>query len=266
MAFSLTFQPYPPPDGPLAFARIPWDSELYGFPFYELRCDGLAPATLARHLNPWLAGLPANRPCLVVAGLKPSAVAPGRVLTQHGFYPVETILKIELPLNRFTPAVEKRFHYTRFRPAESTDLTALTNIARASFATDRLHLDPNLSPEKAGERYARWLTSSFKAGEALFVLEDTRRSVILGFVLALKTDATTFDVTLAAIDHTHHNTGAGLFLYQAMLKESVARGMRRVLASISVNNLNSLKAAERLGFTVLSAATKFHWFRGGFRA
>lgn len=261
MAFSLTYQSFPSPDGPLSFAHVPWDSELYGFPFYELRCADVAPAILEKHLNPWLTGLPANGACLVVAGLNPAAVATSRVLTQHGFYPVETILKIELPLTRFTPAVEKKFRYMLFRPAESGDLAALTTIARESFATDRLHLDPNLSPETAGERYARWLAGSFKAGEALFVMEDTRHRAITGFVLALKPDATTYDVTLAAIDQKRHNTGAGLFLYQAMLKESVTRGMRRVLASISINNLNSLKTAERLGFTVMSAATKFHWFR-----
>ncbi len=262
MSWTLHFSSFPPPGGPLAIAPVPWDSELFGFPFYELRAAEAAPEALAAPLRAGLDGLPRGRPCLVVAGLPPDAVALARILTGAGFYPVETLLKIELPLARFRPAVTgRRFQTLRFRPASELDLPALQAIARSAFAADRLHLDPNLPPERADERYARWLANSLKAGEALFVLDDTRRGGLAGFVLAVRPAPDVYDVTLAALAPAHHHSGAGLWLYQALLQEAAARGLRRVLATISINNLNSLKAAERLGFTAASSVAKYHWFR-----
>ncbi len=261
MPFSLTWQPFPAPDGPLTHARVPWDSELFGFPVYEIRCGDAAPGVLDARLPAGLAGL-AGAPCLAVAGLRPDAVAQAAVLTRHGFYPVETILTIELPLHRFRPLAGGRFRAVRFRPASAADLPALEAIARGAFATDRFHLDPHLPPGKADARYARWIRTSFEAGEDLFVLEAFGGESLLGFVLARRPAPGTYDVTLAATDPRLRHSGAGLALYQAMLAESVRRGIRRVLASISINNLDSLKVAERLGFTALNATAKFHWFRG----
>lgn len=263
MRFEVKLEKFPPPDGPLAYNPVPWDSELFGFPFYELKC-GATPADRLKLLLPdWLAAIaPRSGPCLAVAALAPADLRRAQILSAHAFYPVETLLEITLALARFKPVLEKKFGYMRMRPAAADDLPALAEIARASFKTDRFHLDGNLPGDKADRRYARWIESGFRDGAPVFVLEDGRAGRAAGFVLARETEPGVYDMSLAALDARYHNTGAGLILYQAMLAASRARGCRLATAWISINNLNSLKAAERLGFTARRAVNKFHWFHG----
>ena len=172
MTFSLTWQSFPPPDGPLAFAGIPWDSELYGFPFYDLKLGNAALEHIEPPLADWLKQLPAEKSCLVVTSIKPDAVALARILTRNGFYPVETIVELHVPLARFQPLITSRFQKMRFRPAQAADLPHMQAIARNAFSADRFHLDPNLPSAKADERYARWVAASLTDGDVLFVLED----------------------------------------------------------------------------------------------
>lgn len=263
MTFSLTWQSFPPPDGPLAFANIPWDSELYGFPFYDLKLGDAAPADLEPPLADWLKHLPAAKSCLVVTGIKPDAVALARILARNGFYPVETIVELRVPLARFQPLITSRFQKMRFRPAQAADLPHMRAIAYNAFATDRFHLDPNLPSKQADERYARWVESSFTNGDVLFVLEDKPDGRIIGVASAKATLQNAYHITLAVVDKNYHNTGAGVFLFQSITNEGKTRGFKLAIAHISINNPNSLKSAERIGFSTHDAVTKFHWFRSG---
>jgi len=261
MRFEIKPECFPPPDGGLIFNRIPWDTEQFGFPFYELKSAEINTDVLAQHLPAWLREISArDNKCLVVASLPPADIARAKIIAQNGFYPVETLLEIHLPLARFKPLIEKRFDNLRMFPAVADDLPALLEIAKSSFATDRLHLDTNLPPEKADLRYARWIEDGVKSGDHVFVLKDGDLNRVAGFVLAREVKPGVYDMSLAALDKKYHNTGAGLVLYQAMLVASRERGCRLAVAWISINNLNSLKAAERLGFTARRAIGKFHRF------
>ena len=123
MTFSLTWQSFPPPDGPLAFAHIPWDSELYGFPFYDLKLDDASPAHIEPPLADWLKQLPADKSCLVVASISPGAVSLARMLIRHGFYPIETLIELHVSLARFNPVITSHFQKMLFRPAQAGDLS-----------------------------------------------------------------------------------------------------------------------------------------------
>lgn len=263
MTFSLTWQSFPPPNGPLAFAKIPWDSELFGFPFYELKSSGISADMLAQYLPAWLAEIGRQDQCLVVASLPPADIERAKIMARNSFYPVETLVKIHLPLARFKPLIEKKFAHLRMFPAETNDLPALVAIAQSSFETDRIHLDQSLPPEKADLRYARWIESGLTSGDPVFVLRDSKLNRMAGFVLAREIKPGVYDMSLAALDKTYHHTGAGLILYQAMLVAAKERGCKLAVAWISINNMNSLKAAERLGFVAQQAVNKFHWFRRG---
>jgi len=266
MTFNLTWQSFPPPNGPLAFANIPWDSELYEFPFYDLKLGDASPAQIEPHLADWLEHLPAEKSCLVVTGITPDAVAMARILTRTGFYPVETIVELHVPLARFQPLITSRFQKMCFRPAQTGDLPHMQAIARNAFSTDRFHLDPNLPSQKADERYARWVEASLVDNDVLFVLEDKLGGRIIGVASAKATLQNTYHITLAVIDRNYHNTGAGVFLFQSITGEGKTRGFKLAIAHISINNPNSLKSAERIGFSTHAAVTKFHWFRRGLSA
>jgi L-amino acid N-acyltransferase YncA len=260
MRFELKHERFPSPDGGLVYASIPWDSELFGFPFYELFPAESGTDALAQFLPQWLTQISKHGKCLVTASLPPVAIEHAKTLAKNAFYPVETLIEIHLPLSRFKPLLEKRFDHLKMFAAEKKDLPDLIAISQSSFHTDRFHLDKNLSGEKAGMRYARWIEEGFRSGDYIFVLKDMRLQRIAGFVLARESKKGVYDMSLAALDKNYHNSGAGVMLYQAMLVTSREKGCKLAVAWISINNLQSLKAAERLGFVAQNAVSKFHWF------
>lgn len=251
---------FPPPDGGLLYARIPWDSELFGFSFYELKCSEINTDILALHLPAWLDWISQRGKCLVVASLVPTDVERIKIIAQKAFYPIETLIETRVILARFKPRIEHRLDYLRMFLADEKDMPALIEIARSAFSADRFHLDKNIPAETADLRYARWLENIFKAGDYIFVLRDMRFNRPAGFVTARGGKNGIYDMSLAAVGKDYHNTGAGVILYQNILIESKARGFKQTTAWISVNNLNSLKAAERVGFSVHNVITRFHWF------
>lgn len=261
MAFNLTFESFPAPEGPVRYAFIPWDSDLYGFPVYELKSQDMPPQLLAQHLPAWLAGLPADRPCLVYSKIPPGAVPLAQGLAGSGFYPVETLVEFHLRLARLAPIVRGKSETKRLRPADPADQPRVTAIAATAFATDRYHLDPHLPAGKADQRFIQWINRSFTARDPIFVLEDTARGQVLGFVQCRQTTPQLMDVTLGSVDKALQQTGAGVLMYQLLFIEFKARGYREAITRVSLHNSGGIKLTLRLGFTFRSAVTTLHWFR-----
>ena len=261
MSFELTFQSFPVPDGPVYYAAIPWDSDLYGFPCYELRCQDTPPASLAQYLPTWLAELPGDSPCLVYSKIPPGAVPLAQVLAGNGFYPVETLMEFHLRLARLSTIIRRKSNSARLRLAEPADQAPVTAIAASAFAVDRYHLDPHLPAGKADQRFIQWLDRSFESREPIFVLEDTSRGQILGFVQCRETTPKIMDVTLGAVNKDIQQTGTGVLMYQLLFIEFLARGYREAITRVSLHNIGGIKLTLRLGFTVQSAVTTLHWYR-----
>ncbi len=261
MAFNLTFQAFPEQAGPLHYALIPWDSDLYGFPFYELKSQGTTPVELTQHLPAWLAGLPSDRACLVCTKLAPGDVPRAQALAANGFYPVETLMDFQLRLARLAKIIKHNPEQDRLRLAEPADEPRVTDIAAGAFAADRFHLDPNLPSGKADERFRQWVSRSFAAREPIYVLEDMRQGRVLGFVQCRETGLKSMDVTLGAVDRDIQRTGAGVVMYQLLFVEFIARGYREAITRVSLHNIGGIKLTLRLGFAVRSAVTTLHWFR-----
>ncbi|MFH1478103.1 MAG: GNAT family N-acetyltransferase [Verrucomicrobiota bacterium] len=263
MAFILTYAGFPAPDGPFKIAPIPWDSALLDFPVFEINCAQTPLDALARHLPAWLAGLPRDRAVLVVAKIAPDAVAVAAALAQHGFYPVETMLEFELLLARLTPVIKRTSAHMQLRMATPDDLAPVRSIAQSAFTADRFHLDPNVPRNKADWRYAHWIENSFRAGDPVFVLEDTAQSEVIGFVQARATAPQTMDITLGAVRKHLQNSGAGVLMYQELFLALRARDFKRAVTRVSINNLRGIKLTLRLGFIVRAAVVALHWFRRG---
>lgn len=260
MSFQLTFDCFPPPSGPLRHALVPWDSELLGFEVYELDCRDASPEELDAHLPGLLSSLEHDRERLVCTKVPGDSVAQTRALTSSGFYPVETLTEISLPLARLTPIIERQSDRRLLRPARSDDLAAMQAIAAAAFSTDRLHLDPNLPGDRADLRYSQWIGRAVEDGEPVFVLEDPADARVVGFFHTREVAPGTVDLSLAAVDPADRNTGAGAILYQAVLQACKSKGYRLAVTRISTNNLPVLNIFARLGFKFRTSATTLHHF------
>lgn len=255
--FTLTYRPYPDAGSPLQAALIPWDSELFGFPCWDVRAVGEVSPALAAALSAFVAERKAGGECLLVSKAPTRDVAWSRILTSCGFYPVETMLEITLPLARLAPVATARG--AALRPATADDLDAILEIAGSAFHDDRFHLDPALQSEKADQRYRGWVERGFASGEPVFVYEDTRRGAILGFYHIRELPNATVDLSLAAVHPSCQGTGIGALMYQAVLEECRRRGQQTAVTRIAINNLPVANLFFRLGFTIREAVLTFHW-------
>jgi L-amino acid N-acyltransferase YncA len=263
MPFILNFIEYPQPEGLFCYARVPWDSDLFGFPIYELRITHAGAGDMAKALQEWLASLPATQNCLVYNKVNTAHVSLLGAVTECGFYPMETILDLSARLVSALPPLAWPFDSLVLRHANREDLTAISRIARNSFRTDRFHLDPNLDPERADERYARWVARAFDDGEIVLALEDRRAQRLVGFYHLRETVRATVDLALLAIDPACHRRGLGTAMSRAAMELCRMRGYRSIVTRVSTNNLASLNLHTRLGFSIVGAVMTMHWFRPG---
>ena len=160
--FRMSFRPYPDAASPLEVAEVPWDTTLFGFPCWELRCSAGTTAAAVQQFVRELGG----KESLLVSKIPTCDVELGKMLTGCGFYLVETQLEIAMPLNR--PGVMTPARGAALRPATEADLPAIADIAGASFTFDRYHMDITLSRTRADERFRGWAERGFRDGEPVF--------------------------------------------------------------------------------------------------
>jgi L-amino acid N-acyltransferase YncA len=264
MSFALDFRAHPGPGGPLSYALVPWDAELFGMPFYELRCDGPV-EDIERSLPAWHGEIgKLGQPALVFTRILPAEVRLAEVLSGFGFYPAETTLQISLPLRRFTPIHPRAAGRARLRPAQANDLPAMVAIAEETFTTDRFHLDPHVPTPLSDKRYAQWVERGFRDGDPLFVYESTAQSDtdrdIIGFYLIRGEQGGEVDLSLAGVGSRYRRGGGGALMYEAMLEKCRELGYRTASSTISINNLDVVNLFMCLGFVVRSARLTMHLF------
>jgi len=258
MPFVTEERRYPSADGPIRFAAIPWDSQTYGFPFYELRCQEIDPQILARHLARWLDSLSRER-ALVFAKIPIDAVGIGHVLCVEGkFYPVETMLELYLPMSRLKPPITRPLDRFKLRVATKDQMPTIGALASRAFSADRLHADPALPPEKANQRFQKWVERGFEDGDRMFAYEDTKQQKLIGFFHVREIGGGTVDLSLGAVDPAFHNLGLGAQLYEAVLLDCRQRGDQLAITHITVNNLEVMNLFSRLGFLFRKPVMTFH--------
>jgi ribosomal protein S18 acetylase RimI-like enzyme len=254
--FTLTFSPCPDEGSPLQAALVPWDSELFGFPCWQLRC-GEGSDALTAALRRFMEERESEGECLLVTKVPTRDVATGMVLGSCGFYVVETLLEIALPLVRLTsPARSGRG--AALRQATVQDVDEIVSIAGSAFSVDRFHLDPTLSNAGADRRYRRWVEQGFHAGDPIFVFEDRKKGTLLGFCLIREMPAGVVDISLAAVHPILQGAGIGPLMYRAMLDECRRRGYQTAATRIAVNNLPVGNLFFQLGFEIRGAVMTYH--------
>ena len=262
MAFELVYSRYPEPNGVVRYAHVPWDSQFFGFPCYELDCEGVTPENLAEQLGGWLKFLSKDSTFLIYAKIPSGSVNLGRVLTRNGFYFIELAFNIYMPLPRFKELFPGQVEKFPVRRATKSDMPKIIDIASRAFWADRYHIDPNISSDKAGERYASWVRHGFDAGESLHVVEDVGTGNVMGFFHFREKEGNDVDLSLSAVDLPYQGAGVGAILYQAVLSECKKRGYGTASTHISSNNLAVVNLFSQLGFSIKNSAVTYHFVQG----
>ena len=260
-SFNLDFRSIHGAAAGIEVAYVPWDSDLFAFPFYQLRCQ--EPDQIENSRGPlasWLSKAAESRPCLVFTKIPARAAALSASLSKLGFYTVETMLDLYLPFNRFRFLSTQIPANLQLREARAEDILDVVRIARGSFRADRFHLDPHLSSERADERYAQWAERGFRAGDPVFVYTDRRTDQVLAFSHVRETSPKTIDLSLAGIDPVLRHAGIGVTFFDALLTELQSRGYHTATTWTPVNNVEMLSILLRQGFGFRHPVATLHWY------
>jgi L-amino acid N-acyltransferase YncA len=263
MQFQIKFENFPSPDGPLRHGLVPWDTETFGFPVHEIQIPDDAPEALEQHLPQLCDRLSRSRPALLVCKVPLASVArPGKALSRHGFYVVETLIEVHTALARVKLFAPRLAQALELRSARPEDLPALVRMAQHAFQKDRFHADPNLSQARADQRFEDWVRRGMQAQEPVFIVQERGSSGTLGFfhVRATTGAPKTVDLSLAALDPSCQKTGLGVLLYQMVLLECGARGFEFAESRVSVANGDVTNLFMRLGFSLRNPVVTFHCY------
>jgi ribosomal protein S18 acetylase RimI-like enzyme len=259
MSFEIAFTDWPHTHGKMAYGQVPWDSEIFGFPFYELRISeyfqGL-PESLTKFLH-HIVNSGESR-CLVFVKIPPKETSVIKTLTVQGFYPTETMVEVHGRLQALKAC--RAFERLSLRPATNDDRQKILDIAHHAFTLDRYHLDPNLPDEKASYRYEYWLDNGLRGKDLVLVYEDVSKNKTLGFCHVRDVDADTIDFSLAAIDPLYQKAGLGVIMYHECLSLCKSREKRKMITHISINNLEIVNMFANLGFIFRKPTLVLHWY------
>jgi L-amino acid N-acyltransferase YncA len=263
MKFQVRFENFPSPDGLLRHGLLPWDTETFGFPVHEIQIPDDALAALDQHLPQLCNCLSRTRPALLVCKVPLAAVAkPGRSLSRHGFYVVETLIEVHMALAQVKPFAPRLTQDLSLRQARPEDLPALVRMAQHAFRKDRFHADPNLSQASADRRFEAWVRRGLQAQDPVFIVEARGSSGALGFFHVREATGAqkTVDLSLAAVDPSYQKTGLGVLLYQMVLLECGTKGFEFAESRVSVANGDVLNLFTRLGFSLRNPVVTFHCY------
>jgi ribosomal protein S18 acetylase RimI-like enzyme len=244
-------------NGPLVLEhrRVPWDSEIFGFDvvqFSTIKAGNGNDAEAALECELDLLRRQGTR--LAVCRLPIGNGAELALLQRCGFRVMETLLQ-----PRFTDLA--RFALDGdcldVAVAKQEDMTTVVEIAGTAFCTDRYHLDPQLPPGLADERYRVWARNALRnPAQTLLTLRDG--DDIVGFFVVDTQPGGVRHWGLTAIAVEWQSRGCGKRAWRAVLARHHAEGVACVTSSISAANLPVLNLYSCLGARFVSAEVTLH--------
>lgn len=259
MAASIDYRPFPDEQGALRSARLPWDEAAFGFPVFDLRIDEAKPLVVAEHLPGLVKEWASVGRCFGVATTSTRSTRVGQILTQNGFFVVESLVDLSLSLAWVKPVELPRTSQLRLGWAKESDLPRIVEISRSTFVHDRMHMDWNIPTELADRRFTRWIESAFRSHERIYVCEDADRGEVVGFVYCTDPSEGIVNIVLSAVDEDYKGTAVAVWMAGNCLEKFREAGVQVARTSISINNIESLNLSLSLGFTLRRGVTKFHW-------
>jgi len=117
------------------------------------------------------------------------------------------------------------------------------------FVTDRISLDQNFSAEASARRYSNWIKSEMENGGALFHV-SLPNGTSLGFFTLRITDKLMAYSVLSGAFKAEKTPGFGLMLLSLIILTAQDNGARKIISSISSNNLPVVRTHLELGFEI----------------
>lgn len=195
-----------------------------------------------------------NREWMIEARVPVDQVAALAQLTAQGFRVIDTNVQLDCApaLLITTPISSDKW---RIRQAQPADREAVRELCAAQMTTSRFHLDPRIGAAASARVKRQWVGNFFegKRGDRLYVADAP--GGVTGFLLVLERGALGV-IDLVALDPSIRGTGAMGALVAVWCAQSSK--LDRIVVGTQISNTRSLRAYEKLGFRVCSAAHVLH--------
>ena len=216
----------------MSIEETPWDAAVFGMPTFEIRDyaegDLIQASRSPGHYT-----------------IRVDPLASKALLHAYGFYYCDTLIEPCCPKDKF------RFHERpEFTASEGADLPELLGICSGAFSHGRFHRDFNLDPNRADQRYDRWLASLHGQGKVLGLY---REQSLIGFVA--HSDG---KLLLHAIAAKERGKGYAKYLWSAACRQIYDGGISEISSSISASNLAVVNLYASLGFRFGKACDLYH--------
>lgn len=255
--FSLQFQAFPPPDGPLRWANVPWDQESLGVAVFQLDAGSLAHPDAAQALAQWQAE---RLPGLAWVKLAPNDVAAARLVGAEGFYLIETQLELAAGLDQLRLPGETSARF-ELRPARPDEFSGLAALAARGVSVDRFHLDPRVPRSRADARLEQWVTRAARAGEPVLVYFDRVARIPAGFFHYRHGSSGQAVASLGAVDREYQHAGVGAAMIAEALSELRCQGVATIETRVALANAAVLNLLLGFGFSVGASWQTFHGWK-----
>lgn len=140
------------------------------------------------------------------------------------------------------------------RPAEESDLSVLTEIARNAFTISRFFNDPEIDNGKAGELYTCWIKNSLKsADKKVFTTDDNS-----GFIICSENNEGDGVINLIATGATARNRGIGSALVRFADNWAYECGCKNIYVGTQSTNIPAINLYVKNGFKVFRTTRTYH--------
>jgi len=174
------------------------------------------------------------------------------ILQENGFVFAETAFDLSLKLkNLKCPDTYTRYiDYTSYSEASSEEVQLVdSEIRKGIFNTDKVALDPLMSTELSGQRFANWFTTEVESGKSKCYLVNLEDKPI-GFFGVKDVNEKKADSFLAGLFDNDDGRGFGISTIYYPLLVAKESGKKTMTARVSSNNPNSLKVHLELGYKI----------------
>lgn len=242
----------------LAYFRVPWDSDIFGFPVAQISRISVAdPAQALLDMPPFRAWMEQEQIRLASCRLAHNRLRESMLLEQIGFRFVEMVLHPHLSDLQTFSCAPQGLDVIR---ADASDLPAIEAIAAQAFGYERFHADPRLDRELADRRYLVWVRNSHgHARQNLYKICDGS-DLVAFFITENQPDGESY-WHLTAIAPAFQGRGYGKRVWREMLHFHQREGMTSVGTTIAGGNTPVLNLYASLGFRFKPPEITLHWVR-----
>ena len=168
-----------------------------------------------------------------------------------GFHFIESSIHATHTLKNFTAAnaVQKLCATCEGLLMDENDIAQMMEqIEKGIFRTDRVALDHAFSETQAARRYVGWTQDELARGSKPYKV--LYQGAPVGFFCQREVRSGVYSGHLAGIYDTYTDSGFGYCVQQKALELAKQKGGKKVLGTVSSNNVAVLKVILSLGYTI----------------